>query len=65
MTPKLCECRVFDCVPLEQPVTAQAIADALGETCRSVVRLLNSLRSNGLVCRVSIGESGLVGWRLP
>jgi hypothetical protein len=57
--------RVMDCVPLEHPLTARAIADSLGENCLFVVPLLNSLLSNGLVRRVSIGESGLVGWRLP
>lgn len=57
--------RVYDCVPQEHPASAQVIANALGEPCRYVVPMLNSLLSNGLVRRVSIGESGLVGWRLP
>ena len=57
--------RVYECVALEHPLTAQSIADSLGETCKYVVPLLNSLLNNGLVRRVSIGESGLAGWRLP
>jgi DNA-binding IclR family transcriptional regulator len=49
----------------ETPITASALAETLGLDCADVLPVLNALRDEGLVARVSLDESGLCGWRLP
>lgn len=49
----------------QAPITARQLARALGLKCADVVPVLNKLRADGDVVRVSLSEDGLVGWRLP
>lgn len=49
----------------QTPITAKALAERLGLDCADVLPVLNDLRDEGHVARVSFGESGLCGWRLP
>jgi hypothetical protein len=61
----LAEARLRDEFASKDPVTAKSLADLTGLPLTDVVPELNRMRSEGRVLRVSIGESGLVGWRLP
>jgi len=62
---RLAEARLREEFASKEPMTAKSLADLTGLPLTEVVPELNRMRSEGLVVRVSIGESGLVGWRLP
>ena len=61
----MAEARLREEFASREPITAKTLADLTGLPLTEVVPELNRMRAEGLVVRVSIGESGLVGWRLP
>lgn len=62
---RLAEARLREEFASKEPMTAKVLADLTGLPLTEVVPELNRMRAEGLIRRVSIGESGLVAWRLP
>lgn len=62
---RLAEARLREEFASKEPMTAKSLAELTGLPLTEVVPELNHMRAEGRVRRVSMNESGLVGWRLP